>query len=75
MKPNYTLHITNMKTTKFTRFLKPKWTKASLVPNPNHKIKKTWTRIQHVQNKNPIRFYYKNGTRIEQGYDKKNTKN
>jgi hypothetical protein len=38
-------------------------THACLVPNLNHVTKKTRTRTQHVQDKNPIRFYSKNETR------------
>jgi hypothetical protein len=47
-------------------------THACLVPNLNHVTKKTRTRTQHVQDKNPIRFYSKNETRTKQGCDKKN---
>ncbi len=44
-------------------------TRACLILNPNHEIKKMKTRTKHMKNKNPIRFYYKKG--IKQGYDKK----
>jgi hypothetical protein len=31
------------------------------------------SRTRHVQNKSPIRFYYKNKTKTKQGCDKKTT--
>jgi hypothetical protein len=40
-------------------------THANLIPNPNHEARKIRTRTQHVQNKNPTRFYYKNETITE----------
>jgi hypothetical protein len=43
--------------------------KVGLVLNSNCETKKTKT--QHVQNKNPTKFYWKEETKIEQGYDKK----
>jgi hypothetical protein len=48
--------------------------RASLVPNLNHETRKTKTRTQHVQNTNLTRFYYKEETKTNQGYDKKNPK-
>jgi hypothetical protein len=46
-------------------------THACLVPNLNHVTKKTRTRTQHVQDKNPIRFYSKNETRTNKVVTKK----
>jgi hypothetical protein len=40
-------------------------TKASLVPNLYHDIKKPRTRTWHVWNKNPTKFYRKKETKIE----------
>jgi hypothetical protein len=44
---------------------------VNLVRNLNHETRKTKTKIQHMQNKNPTRFYYKNKIRTNQGCDKK----
>jgi hypothetical protein len=46
-------------------------TRASIFPNPNCETKQTKTRTQHMQNKNPMKFYCKEEIKIEQGYDKK----
>jgi hypothetical protein len=43
-------------------------TRTCLIPNPDLEIIKTKT--QHVRNKNPIWFYYKQEIRIKQSYDK-----
>jgi ATP adenylyltransferase/5',5'''-P-1,P-4-tetraphosphate phosphorylase II len=59
--------ITNIKTTKIIGFPNQNENKGCLIPNPNNEIKKTRTR--HVQNKNPKRYYCKEG--IEYDYDKK----
>ncbi len=48
-------------------FLPKTRTKTSLITNSNHEIRKT--RTQHMQNKNPTTFYYKE--EIEQSHDKK----
>jgi hypothetical protein len=45
-------------------------TQVILVPNPDCEAKKTKTKTQHVQNKNPRRFFYKNKIRTKQIYDK-----
>jgi hypothetical protein len=44
-------------------------TRASIFPNPNCETKQTITITQHVQNKNPMKFYYKEEIKIKQGYD------
>jgi hypothetical protein len=41
-------------------------TKGSLVPNPDHEIRKIRTRIWHVQNKNLTRFCCKEKIKIKQ---------
>jgi hypothetical protein len=46
------------------------WTKASLVLNQGHKIKKSKAKTRYVHNVNAKGFYYKNMTRIEQDHDK-----
>jgi hypothetical protein len=38
-------------------------TRATVVPNVDHEIRKTRTRTQHVQNKNLTRIYYKEETK------------
>jgi hypothetical protein len=38
-------------------FLPKMRTKACLIPNLDHEKKNTRIRTQHVQNKNPIKFY------------------
>jgi hypothetical protein len=43
--------------------------RGSLIPNPNHEIRKNKNKNITCANKNPTRFYYKEET--EQGYDKK----
>jgi hypothetical protein len=47
-------------------------TREGIFPNPNCETKQTRTRTQHMQNKNPMKFYCKEKIKIEQGYDKKN---
>jgi len=49
--------------------------KADLILNLNCETKQTKTRIQHVRNKNPTRFYHKEKIKTKQGYDKKHIQN
>jgi hypothetical protein len=46
-------------------------TRISLILNLNHETKKTRKRTQHMQNKNPTRFFCKEEMKTKQGYDKK----
>ncbi len=63
------------KTTKTTRFSNHNKNKVGLVLNLDHETKQTKTRTWHMQINNPTRFYCKEETKIEQGYDKKRTQN
>jgi hypothetical protein len=58
-----------MKKPRWQDFLTQTKTRAYLISNPDHEIRKIKIRTQHMQNKSPARFYCKKG--IKQGYDKK----
>jgi hypothetical protein len=49
--------------------------KADLILHLNRETKQIKTKIQHVHNKNPTRFYYKEKIKTKQGYDKKHIQN
>ncbi len=49
-------------------------TNVNLVPNLDHKTKKTRTKTWHVQNKIPTWFYYKKEIKTKQTCDKKKPK-
>jgi hypothetical protein len=44
-------------------------TRANIIPDPSYETRKIRTRTQHMGNKSPTRFYYKEETK--QNYDKK----
>ncbi len=50
--------VMGMKTTKFTKFCNQKTTRACLIPNPNHEIRKK-QRHDMCETKNPIIFIAK----------------